>query len=569
MLEILKKLWYILSPRERFIVVLLLAMMLLSSVLELLGIGLVMPIIAMLADPQLLHQNRYLKMVYDFINPASTNNFMILLCIILIVLYLGKNAFLAFQNYAQNRFILNKGAKLANHLFSNYIRAPYKYHLTHNSGHLMGKIGLADTLSTGVLVPFMIMFSEGIVIVFIFLTLLLLSPVVTLVLSTATSLITILIYYPFKNLNMRLGKIRQDESIEMNKYALQGLKAIKESKIRNSEDFFIKEYSTHRWASNQANAKMISLNNLPRFLIEALIVSLGVGSLLLLILMEKPLGTIILTLSLFAISAIRLMPSMTRIQYNLARLKQHTHGFNMLFEDLANFEIENKKISDNPLIFKNKIQIKNISFSYDSSASKIFDNFSLTIKKNESIAFVGPTGCGKTTMVDLLTGLLKPQAGTIEIDGEDITDHLVSWQKKIGYVPQFIYLLDDTVKANVAFGEPNEKIDDQRIIECLKLAQIYDFVETLSDNINHEIGENGIQLSGGQRQRIGIARALYNNPEVLILDEATSALDNDTEKAFIDALKTLHGKLTIIMIAHRLTTVENCDKIINLTTNQH
>jgi len=564
MLLILKNLWSILSSRERVIVIILLVMMLISSALELLGIGLVMPIIAILADPNLLHQNRYLKMVYDFINPASLNSFMIMLCIILIILYLFKNAFLAFQNYAQNRFIMNKGAKLANRLFSNYIHAPYKYHLSHNSGHLMGKISLADALSSSVLVPFMILLSEILVVIFIFATLLFLSPVVTITLAVATILIAALIYYPFKSINMRLGKIQQNESVEMNKYALQGLKAIKESKIRNSEDFFVAEYSKHRWTANQANAKMTTLSNLPRFMIEAFIVSLGMSALLLLIMMGKPLGTIILTLSLFAISAIRLMPSMTRIQYNLSRIKQYTHGFNMLFADLADFEVETKKEAKEPLYLNNSIEIKNISFAYEAGSNKIFDDFSLTIKKNASVAFVGPTGCGKTTMVDLITGLLKPQKGAILVDGIDIMDCLQSWQKKIGYVPQFIYLLDDTVKANVAFGEAAEKIDDKRIVESLKLAQIYDFVETLPGNINHKIGENGIQLSGGQRQRIGIARALYHNPEVLILDEATSALDNDTEKAFIDALKTLHGKLTIIMIAHRLTTVENCDKVIKL-----
>ena len=180
------------------------------------------------------------------------------------------------------------------------------------------------------------------------------------------------------------------------------------------------------------------------------------------------------------------------------------------------------------------------------------------------MAFVGPTGCGKTTMVDMILGLLKPIKGAICIDGVNINDALRPWQKMIGYVPQFIFLLDDTVKANVVFGEPDVEVNDKRVIECLKMAQIYDFIESLSENINHIVGENGIQLSGGQRQRIGIARALYHNPEVLILDEATSALDNETEKAFIDALDNLKGTLTIIMIAHRLTTVENCDEIIKL-----
>ena len=314
---------------------------------------------------------------------------------------------------------------------------------------------------------------------------------------------------------------------------------------------------------------MTTLGNLPRFMIEAFIVSLGMGVLLLLVAMGKPLGSIILTLSLFAVSAIRLMPSMTRIHYNLTRIKQYTHGFNMLFKDISNFETEHKKSSPENIPFNSLIEIKNVSFAYENSKKMIFKDFSLTVKKNASVALVGPTGCGKTTMVDLILGLLKPKSGTIEVDGEKINNFLRTWQKKIGYVPQFIYLLDDTVKANVAFGEPADKIDDDRVSECLRLAQILDFVENLPDGIDHQIGENGIQLSGGQRQRIGIARALYINPEVLILDEATSSLDNDTEKAFIDALNNLKGTLTIIMIAHRLSTVENCDKIVKLAKNQN
>jgi ATP-binding cassette subfamily C protein len=539
-----------------------LGMMLISSALELLGIGLIMPVIAILADPNLLHQNKYLKLVYDFVQPSSQNSFLVFLCIALIILYLGKNTFLAFQNYAQNRFILNKGAKLANTLFSNYIHAPYKYHLTHNAGRLLGKIGMADTLSNGVLVPLMILFTEGLVILFVFATLLFLSPVVTIVLAAATLLIAALIYFPFKNLNLELGDIHQRENIEMNKYALQGLKAIKESKVRNREDYFTAEYAGHRFIMNQSTAKMNTLGNLPRFIIEALIVSLGMGALLLLIAMAKPLGSIILTLSLFAVSAIRLMPSMTRIQYNLARIKQQTHGFNALFDDLADFELENKAVSKEEQCFESTIELKNIHFAYSDNDTPIFNDFSLVISKNSSVGLVGSTGCGKTTLIDIVLGLLKPQKGAVLVDGVNIDENLVAWQKKIGYVPQFIFLLDDSIKANVAFGFPDREIDEKRVVECLKMAQIQDFVSGLTGGIDHIVGENGIQLSGGQRQRIGIARALYNNPEILVLDEATSALDNETEKAFIDALDNLQGKLTIIMIAHRLTTVENCDKIV-------
>jgi len=565
MITILQKIWSLLLPKEKLLSVCILVMMLISSALELLGIGLVLPVIALLAKPELIEQNKYLHKLYEFINPSSHNSFLIILCITLIVLYILKNIFLAFQSYVQTTFILKKGAMLANKLFSNYIHAPYKYHLTHNTGYLLGNIGLAaNVLSTGLLVPLMILITEFFVVLAVFIMLLYFSPIVTVGLIFAILLVTAITYYPLRHKNYKLGKILKDESLEMNKYALQGLKAIKESKVRNSEDFFTEQYSQHRMTYNKTSAESIFLGNLPRFTIEAMAVSLGLGALLILIISGKSTGSIILTLSLFAASAIRLMPSMTRIQYSLTRIKQNLYSFNSLFYDLADFKIEDKSSLDRSMVFKESIKLKDISFSYGNTVKNIFTDFSLTIKKNSSVAFVGPTGCGKTTMVDIILGLLKPQTGSIKIDGRNITECLQSWQKMIGYVPQFIFLLDDTIKSNVAFGEPNEVIDDERVEKCLKMAQVYDFIETLPNGINNLIGENGIRLSGGQRQRIGIARALYHNPEILILDEATSALDHETETAFIDALNNLKGKMTIIMIAHRLTTVQNCDEIIKL-----
>jgi ABC-type bacteriocin/lantibiotic exporter with double-glycine peptidase domain len=237
----------------------------------------------------------------------------------------------------------------------------------------------------------------------------------------------------------------------------------------------------------------------------------------------------------------------------------------MIFDDVVNFRREEKKSSSQKLLFNDSIMLHSVFFRYDEADEYIIKDFSLKIRKNSSVAFVGPTGCGKTTLVDIILGLLKPTEGKVLVDGTDIESNLTAWQKKIGYVPQFIFLLDDSVRSNVAFGIPENEIDDDRVVQCLKMAQIYGFVKELSGGINHIVGENGIQLSGGQRQRIGIARALYHNPEVLVLDEATSALDNETEKAFIDALNNLKGKLTIIMIAHRLTTVEKCDEVIDLT----
>jgi ATP-binding cassette subfamily C protein len=558
------QLWTLFTPKERLICFALLFMMLISAALEILGIGLVMPVIALLARPELIEQNRHLKLLKDIVHPSSNENFLIILCLIIIILFLFKNSFLGIQNYIQARFIFSKGAQLASRLFDSYIHAPYKFHLSRNSGHLIGSLSLASGLSNGILVPMMTLLTELIILVSILIMLLLLSPSVTLGLIAVVLLISAVVYFPFRNWNRNLGHLLSKESIELSKIELQGLKSVKESKIMNVEDYFSKDYFVHICKRNLIQANISFMVNIPRFMIEGLLVVVGMGTLILLVLSDKSVGSITMTLSLFAVSLVRLMPSMSRIQYSLTTIRHAQGIFEPLAKELCYFDREDKSVKRLILPFNSKISFNSIKFGYSEESPNIFDGFSLEIPRNSSIAFVGPTGCGKTTLIDLLLGLLKPGSGTICVDGVNIEENLPAWQMRIGYVPQFIFLLDDTIRANVAFGVPVDKIDDRRVRECLQIAQILDFIETLPKGIDNLIGENGIRLSGGQRQRVGIARALYHKPEILVLDEATSALDTGTEMAFVDALKTLHGKLTIIIVAHRLTTVQNCDRIVEI-----
>jgi ATP-binding cassette subfamily C protein len=410
----------------------------------------------------------------------------------------------------------------------------------------------------------MTLLTELIIIVSILIMLLILSPSVTLGLIAVVLLVSAAVFFPFQNWNRKLGNATVKESLDLSKIELQGLKAVKESKIMNVEDFFSKDYFIHISKRNRIQADISFMGNMPRFMIEAMLVVVGMGMLIVLVLSDKSIGSITMTLSLFAVSLVRLMPSMSRIQYSLTTIRHAQGIFDPLSKELCYFDRDDKSVKRVNLPFENKISFNSIKFGYSDGAPNIFDGFSLEIPRKSSVAFVGPTGCGKTTLIDLLLGLLKPLSGTICVDGVNIEENLPAWQKRIGYVPQFIFLLDDTIRANVAFGVPPDKIDDNRVRECLQIAQILDFIETMPKGIDNLIGENGIRLSGGQRQRVGIARALYHGPEILVLDEATSALDNETEKAFVDALKTLHGKLTIIIVAHRLTTVQNCDRIVEI-----
>lgn len=565
MIEILHSLWTILSRNEKVFIGVLLLMMLISSILEIIGISLVLPIVALLTKPELIDENAYLNHIFNFFDSPSHSSFIITLSIVLISLYLLKNAFLAFQYYIQSRFIMRKGAMLANTLFSNYLYSTYRNHLKRNSGYLLGNIGLADLLAAYMLLPLMALGTELIVVVAIFAMLLYLYPIVTIGMIAAVSLISIIIYFPLRNLNYRLGKTFKEEVLEMNKFALQGLNSFKESKIKGKEEYFLGEYKHHRDIFNKIHSMIIFLRILPRCLVESLAVSMGLVVLIILVVNGQSDKEIILTVSLFAMAAVRLMPSLTRIQNSLSIIRQYTNSFHALFNDITESETESLPKQEVELQFKKTVEINQVSFSYENDDAYVLKNFSLVIPKNQSIALVGLTGCGKTTLIDVILGLLHPESGSVKVDDVDINRNLSSWRRMIGYVPQSVFLLDDTIRANVAFGEHEEQIDDSRVIECLKLAQVYDFVDSLPEGVFHIIGEDGARLSGGQRQRICIARALYGKPDLLILDEATSALDNETEKAFIDALNSLKGQLTIIMIAHRLSSVKQCDVIIDLS----
>ena len=563
MFQTLQKIWKLLSGKERAAFFIIVIMMVIGALLELLGIGMILPVIAALSEPKLIEQNRFLKSLYDIINPGSNEKFILALCLILSIIFILKNCYLTFLAKVQASFVFRKAAEMSAKLFDNYIKAPYVFHLQKNSSVLMNNITLITLVANSFLLPFMMLLAELIVIAAIFILLLAFKPFTTLILVILTAGIGILIYYPLRKFHYFIGTRLRLYNMMILRNIMQGLEAVKESKIRNCEDFFSRAHADNQVKLKQADMLSYFTGQIPRFLIEALVIFAGMGTLAVFVLMGVPSASIVMSLSLLAIAMLRLMPSFSRIQYYLTTIRHSDCAFEEIYHDLMEISPEPKNSDKPPVKLEKSIRIDNLSFSYQ-DGNKIFEKFNVEIPHLSSVAFIGPTGCGKTTLIDIILGLLKPEEGKILVDGRDIEENLASWQKSIGYVPQFIYLTDDSIKVNVAFGVPEKNIDDERIKHCLKMAQILDFVEGLPDGINTLTGERGVRLSGGQRQRIGIARALYYNPEVLVLDEATSALDNETEKAFVDALGALKGKLTMIIIAHRLTTVENCDIKINL-----
>jgi len=557
------KIWRLLSPSGRVKLLLLTVMMGAGALMELAGLGLVMPLIAVLANPELLEQNKILKFIYELASPSSNAQFILMLCLVLSLAYAVKNIYLLLLTKFQAQFVYSRVAELGARLFERYLKAPYAFHLKRNSSSFMNNLNMLTFLSSGVMMPAMLLATDCIVVGAILVTLVVLAPLLTLGLGIFAGVLTLGLYFAMLKFNVGTGERLQANRIETTRIAMQSFEGVKECKVLNCEDAMASQYSLHQRLLRNAEADQIFAGQVPRFAIETIVVISGMAALSALLLCGVAIGSIILRLSFVTIAMVRLMPSLSRMNYNIANIKQNLPILRDIIVDFESLKPEPAP-QGAPLEFKKSIKIEDVSFHYEGTDKDTLSNFSLEISKNASVAFVGHTGCGKTTLVDIILGLLKPTGGRICVDGRDISENLPSWQTKIGYVPQVIHLVDGSIKENVAFCVEPEKIDAGRVRKCLETAQLWEFVETLSGGMEAVIGERGVRLSGGQRQRIGIARALYHDPQILALDEATSALDVDTEKAFIDALRTLKGKLTLITIAHRLTTVQGCDMIVNL-----
>ncbi len=566
MRQLLDKFRKLLTPADKFAALRLLAAMCVGAGLEVIGISVLMPVVAVLSKPELLTENRYLRFFYGHLNPGTMQGFLLVMCGIVIVFYLLKNAFLTWMTGQQSAFIYRKAESLARRLYANYINTAYPFHLRHNSSELLNNINQLEQIISGVLLPLLLILSELAVIAALTAVLLIFTPWSTLCAGTVLLLVAAALYWPLRKYSTRTGEIRYRAGQEIFQCIMQGIGGIKETKVNNCEAYFIRchDAAQHRFCT--AGLKLYFTGQLPRLFLESFIVMLAMAVIMVFVWCGTPSGTILLSVTLMAAALFRLLPSVSRIQYNFVRIRQSFSAFDAVFRDLTGLVPENTVPPESvpPVTFQHAIRFESVNFGYAPDQPPLFHRFSLEIPRLASVALVGTTGCGKSTLVDLMLGLLKPDAGKITVDGRDIEENLVSWRSLTGYVPQFIYLADGTIRENVAFGIPPEEIDDERVWECLKTAQLDGFAASLPGGLSAEIGERGTRLSGGQRQRIGIARALYRKPEVLILDEATSALDNETERAFVEALNALKGKMTLVMIAHRLSTVEKCDRIIRL-----
>ena len=563
--EILEKLRLIYDKRQKLKFCFLFLLILISGLLELIGITLIFPFINIVINPDIITSNDKLFYVYNFLGLNNTNSFLILIAVVLIATYIFKNLYMFVVYYFQYRIIYNAQRDISYKLMNFYLKQPYSYHLGINSSVMIRTV-TQNTLDCSIFVTnIMNLLTEFIVFLFIVTLLFFINKIIMI---SLTVLFIPIFFGIFKSLKRKM-KIYAQENVKnhsgMIKWVQQGLGAVKDIKILQKENFFTNKYyeSATRYVS--ARKYYDILQQFPRLFIETVVVVVILSIIVFLLSKDIKASTIISQMAVFAMAAFRLMPSMNRMQIALNNMMFFMPSVNIIYDDLKNNKNrnyteydENKKID-----LQKDIVANNISFKYPNTKNYIFKNVSFKISNGTSVGFVGPTGSGKTTIVDVILGLLDPTEGTITVDNVNIHKNKKSWFSNIGYVPQTIYLTNDTIKNNILFYDDNSE-DKEQLDKVIEQAQLKDFINSLPKGLDTEVGERGIRLSGGQRQRIGIARALYNKPSLLVLDEATSALDNSTEKYVMEAIENLYGKITMIIIAHRLTTIEKCDIVYEL-----
>jgi ATP-binding cassette, subfamily B, bacterial PglK len=564
---IFKKFWAFLSPQDRKISLLLLLMMAVGAGLEVAGISLIVPFIQLLNDPEILSQNAKLARLYQLTGAQTPRQFFMFVGVGLLGFYLLKNLYLIASIHAQNRFLARKRVELLHETLRFYLKSPYTFHLQRNSAELLRNVSSVSKLVDNVWLPIMTALTELMVSIVLLAFLVVVEPVVTMVAIFFIGGATVVFYRLTRKKIGRWANAQFYHIGQMSKWGYQALTGIKELKVTASEDYFLNAYTGHYRQYSDLARKSNTLSQAPRLFSETLLVWGIVSFVLIYLASSRSVSSIIPTLVLFAMAAVRLMPSTNRLLLSAMQIREGSTYVDLVFKNFREAQDAQEEISSQGRLngvsheFTGRLTLKNITHQYPGTASPALKKISVEIQKGQSVAFVGPSGAGKSTIIDILLGLLPPTQGEVLIDDRSLGENISSWQKKVGYIPQQIFLSDDTIRRNIAFGIVDEEINDEQVWSALKTAQLDDFVKSLPNGLDASVGERGVRLSGGQRQRIGIARALYHNPEVLILDEATSALDNETQSEITRAIENLAGKKTLIIISHRLSMVSKCDKI--------
>jgi ATP-binding cassette, subfamily B, bacterial PglK len=572
MLNQIGKIYLVMDRPTRLGLIWVFALMLVAAILEMVGLGLFIPLLQILISPEKLSD---LPLVGEgFVRMSREDNatFVVVFCISLFAFFIFKSVMVGWIIYAQQRFVLQKRAIFAQRLMHNYLIQPYVFHLQRNTAELVRNvINLSAHVFIKGLMPLLQLTMDIIITIGMVSVLLLANPQAALIMGSVMAVSAIIFYRAIRNRVKGWGDRIVGYDGEILLWANQALGSIKETKIRGAEQFFADAFGRPNFASVPILSRLMLLPHVPRLFLE--IIAMG-GMLLLVVTLvvvnQQDVTTVLPALGLFAVAAMRLMPTFSKVVTNLNILRGATAGIDIIHDDFRDYMASGQiageaiDVATQPLSFKRDLCLKGVSFDYPGSEQAALSDINLTLQKGQSVAFVGRSGAGKTSLVDIILGLLQPSKGRLLVDDRDIFDNLASWQGRIGYIPQEIYLTDDTFRRNIALGVADADIDDDKVRKALRLAQLDDVLNGLPDGLGAVVGERGARLSGGQRQRIGIARALYNDPEILVMDEATSALDSETERQVSAAIDGLSGQKTLIIIAHRLSTVRHCDQIVLL-----
>ena len=578
MKKILKKMNVLLDGKQKAKMGGIVVLMIIGAALEACSIGLVIPIITTLLDPEAVNGDGYLGDIYRFLGMKSTSQFTIVMLLVIIAAFVVKNVFLYFQNVVQLRFVYTNQFATSRRMMINFMERPYEYYLNADTSVIQRSITSDVNNMYGLILSSLQLLSEIIMFLVLVIVLMTQDPMMILTIALLLVIVLLVIKCILKPIMIKAGEDNQEYYSGLYKWIDQSMMGIKEIKIANKESYFINEYSKCGAGYVGAVQKYNIYNATPRLLIETVCIAGLVLYLILQIASGKEVAAMITQIGVFAVAAMRLLPSANRINNYLTSISYFEPFFMGVSDNLqeeindrnVNYDAEayeaRKEIKKLPVL--KKIELKDIVYKYPNTDVLIFNHADMEIPVGCSVGVVGTSGAGKTTIIDVLLGLLNIQEGSILADGVEVREHYEEWLKNIGYIPQTIFMIDASIRKNVAFGVPDEEIDDNKVWQALKEAQLDEFVRGLPEGLDTGIGERGIRLSGGQRQRIGIARALFEDPEVLVLDEATSALDNETEAAIMDSINRLHGRKTLIIIAHRLQTIEKCDMVYRVENGQ-
>ncbi len=595
---VFRKFYKLFSRKQKKQLIILFFLMLFGAFLEVLGVSLIVPLVSVIMQENVIQNNKVVQCICTLLHIRSNKTFLIVCILVLIFVFIFKDLYLMFEIYVQNRFIYNGRFQIQQRLMNTYLDCGYEYYLNASSGEIV-RIMQQDVKNAFLLLFNLLNFTtELIVSLVLVIAVFVINPLMSMLVGIVLALTMLVIAKVAKPMLHRQGEILQESSEQTNKWLIQMVNGIKEIMVGNKQEFFRENFNYHGKRLVRAERWNGLLGNVPRLLIEMASIVSMLFALLVAVMSGAEVSKLVPAIAAFAMAALKLMPSANRISSALNLVAYYEPSLNNVLENLDLFDDENikmnsvvkemkktfvrekrgnletsaeiksmqqteKKVLGNfyNMTLQHQVELKNISYHYPDTKQMVLQNVDMVIPIGKSIGIVGVSGSGKTTVVDIILGLLNPQSGEVLIDGMLLKENYGQWLSCIGYIPQMIFMLDDTIRANVAFGISPEKVEEEKVLKALEEAQLRDFVEKLPDGLDTRIGERGIRLSGGQRQRIGIARALYPNPELLFFDEATSALDMETETAIMESINRLHGRKTLVIIAHRLATIAECDMV--------